>query len=278
MLSLVLLLGMVAGSAPPHGVEWTRVAPGMELVWLAARQPSIVGDSKILVVRIDPDLWQLELVGRSTTGDAEGGTAREWADGHGLSAAVNAGMFGHDYTTHVGYMESNGHVNSSVVNHYQSVAAFDPRDPAQSPPFRIFDLDQEGITIQGIRHEYGSLVQNLRLVKRPGENRWGIRDQMWSEAALGEDRDGRILFVFCRSPFEMRDLNRELLSAGIGLVALQHLEGGPEAQLYLHAEDTELELFGSYETSFNENDENRTPWPIPNVLGIKRRLSVDSKH
>lgn len=69
----------------------------------------------------------------------------------------------------------------------------------------------------------------------------------------------------------MHDLNSELLSAGIGLVAAQHLEGGPEAQLYLHAGDFELELFGSYETSFRENDSNSAAWPIPNILGVRQR-------
>ncbi len=210
---------------------------------------------------------------RSRTGDETGRSAREWAGEHGLAASTNAGMFGTDYTTHVGYMESQGHVNSKVVTGYQSVAAFDPREGVKAPPFRIFDLDDEGVTIQAIRLQYSSLVQNLRLVKRPGRNRWSRQEKIWSEAALGEDREGRILFVFSRSPFSMYDFNHELLSADIGVVALQHLEGGPEAQLYLNIGDVELELFGSYETSFREDDTNMSPWPIPNVLGIRRRVA-----
>ena len=63
--------------------------------------------------------------------------------------------------------------------------------------------------------------------------------------------------------------------AGIGLVALQHLEGGPEAQLYLNVGDTELEMVGSYETSFRENDGNARAWRIPNVLGVKRKGGAD---
>jgi hypothetical protein len=33
------------------------------------------------------------------------------------------------------------------------------------------------------------------------------------------------------SPFSMYDLNEELLQSRIGIVAAQHLEGGPEIQL-----------------------------------------------
>ena len=69
----------------------------------------------------------------------------------------------------------------------------------------------------------------------------------------------------------MHDLNRELLTLEIGLVAAQHLEGGPEAQLYLQIGNVTHEMFGSYETSFRENDWNAVPWPIPNVLGIRPR-------
>ena len=71
----------------------------------------------------------------------------------------------------------------------------------------------------------------------------------------------------------MHDFNRELLSLGIGLVAAQHLEGGPEAQLFVDVEGFTREMFGSYETSFNENDSNGAPWSIPNVFGIRPKVA-----
>jgi hypothetical protein len=40
------------------------------------------------------------------------------------------------------------------------------------------------------------------------------------------------------------------------LVAAQHMEGGPEASLYLHSGDCEFAGMGSYETGFTENDNN----------------------
>ena len=63
-------------------------------------------------------------------------------------------------------------------------------------------------------------------------------------------------------------------SLGIGLVSAQHLEGGPEAQLYLHVGGFERELFGSFETTFREDDGNALPWPIPNVLGVRPRSAA----
>lgn len=254
--------------------EWKSIAPGMDLKYVTAKKPSIVGDSRIVILRLDPNLWQLEPVGITQTGESAGHTARAWSKSHNFSAAINAGMFATDYKTHLGYMGSASHVNNHHPNAYQSVAAFEPRNSQSLPRFRIFDLDAPGIHFQDILRDYTSVVQNLRLVKRPGLNQWNQQERKWSEAALGEDDAGRILFIYSRSPFSMHDLNEELLAAGIGIVAAQHLEGGPEAQLYVHVGTTEMELYGSYETSFTENDSNSAAWPVPNILGVCPRQSA----
>ena len=264
-LVLALLPALVAGTNP----SWQTLAPGMELGYVTAHEPSSGGVSRIAVLRMDPKLWELAAIGVSQTGESSGHTAREWSEKHKLVAAINAGMFEGDQKTHLGYMRFRDHVYTVHANKYQTIAAFDPRDGKDVPRFHIFDLDAPGITMQSIQQDYDSAVQNLRLVKRPGSNQWTQQTRKWSEAALGEDDAGRILFIFSRSPFSMHDLNQELLAAGIGLVAAQHLEGGPEAQLYVHASGFELEMFGSYETSFKENDTNSIPWPVPNVLGVR---------
>jgi hypothetical protein len=273
-LAFVLLLGLSPGLAAGTNSGWQTLAPGMEFRYVTAIAPSATGDSRIAVLRMDPKMWELTAIGISQTGESEGHTARAWCEKHKLAAAINAGMFAGDQKTHLGYMRCREHVYNGHANKYQSVAAFDPRDGKDLPRFRIFDLDTPGVIMQSIQQDYDSAVQNLRLVKRPGANQWSQQQKKWSEAALGEDDAGRILFIFARSPFSMHDLNRELLAAGIGLVAAQHLEGGPEAQLYLHVGGVALEMFGSYESSFKENDANSIPWPVPNVLGVRPRSSV----
>jgi hypothetical protein len=271
---IVFLLGLSLLQIVSPASDWKTVAPGMDYKYIAARTPSAVGDSRIFILRVDPNLWQLEAFGISQTGESTGHSARDWSQQHKFSAAINAGMFATDFKTHLGYMGSAAHVNNSHPNAYQSVAAFDPRD-SHSAPFRIFDLDAPGFHFADIRKDYASALQNLRLIKKPGSNQWSQQDRQWSEAALGEDDAGRILFIYSRSPFSMHDLNNELLAAGIGIVAAQHLEGGPEAQLYLHVGSLEMELYGSHETSFRENDSNSAAWPVPNILGLRARTPAD---
>jgi hypothetical protein len=205
MFMINVLLGLFS-AVMADAAAWQPLAPGMDLKVLVVNTQGSVSESRITVVRIDPGLWELEFVGISRTGDAVGQTAREWCRKHQLTAAINAGMFATDFRTHIGYLRFQDHVNSGHVNAYQSVAAFDPKDDKKLPQFRIFDLDSVGVSMQAILSDYVSVVQNLRLIKRPGSNRWGQQPKKWSEAALGEDDAGRILFIFSRSPFSMHDL------------------------------------------------------------------------
>lgn len=52
-----------------------------------------------------------------------------------------------------------------------------------------------------------------------------------------------------------------------------YLEGGPEATLALDVGGRREQWVGSYETGFHEADDNTTAWPLPNVIGLRRRGS-----
>lgn len=269
-IAVILVVGLtVIGAGADAGKHtFTRLAEGIEMAEFPVPGRRISADTMLVVVRIDPTKYSFKLVGITNTKEREGLTTREWCEEYGLVGAVNAGMFHEDYRTHVGYMRAGDHVNSSKVNDYMSVAAFDPVRSG-SPAFRIFDL--ENVSVGVIKEGYRSLVQNLRLIKRPGENRWSKQEKMWSEVALGEDEAGRMLWIFCRAPLTMYELNRLLLSLPIDLVCAQHLEGGPEAQLYLVAGETQLEMVGSFESGFHPSDENFRAWPVPIVIGIVKK-------
>lgn len=246
--------------------DWSPVSPGMDLGRFQCAEPSIQGDSTVTVVRVDPKQFELRLLSASTLGHGPL-TADEWRRRYKLIAVTNAGMFDTDFVSHVGYMKNGDDVNQSEVHSdYSSVAAFRPKE-SNLPAFRILDTDETDFQSE-ILPNYDAVIQNLRLIKRPGENRWAQQPKLWSEAALGEDSDGNLLLIFCRSPYSMHDLNEHLLKLPIKLVAAQHLEGGPEASLSLQHGETSLALKGSYETGFNENDDNRKFWELPNVIGI----------
>jgi hypothetical protein len=262
------LLAGAPGARAADG-SWTELAPGLELgrftLSVAAAPPA-----ELHVLRVDPRRWDLTLHGLSR-GESVGHTAREWARREGLVAAINAGMYQTDYRTHSGYMVADGTVLSRGVNGYLSAAAFGPLGP-RDPPFRLFDLDE--VPLGQLTGRFRHVVQNLRMVKRPGESRWQPQQRRWSEAALGEDREGRALLMFCGTPLPLDRLIAALLALPLGVVAAQHLEGGSQAQLFVSRGDRGVELVGGYETALPLAERNPPARPIPNVIGVKARAGA----
>lgn len=250
--------------------SWTELAPGLDLGSFSLASQGEDGSARVTILRIDAHRWDLDLLTQREMNLPKALTAKQWCADHNLVAATNAGMFATDYVTHLGYLQRSGDRHNATINAYQSIAAFGPKREGLKP-FRIFDLDTPGFDIDAIRADYSHLVQNLRLIKRPRENRWSDQPKRWSEAALGEDSEGRALMIFSRTPFTMYELNRRLLELDIDLLAAQHLEGGPEAQLFVDVGETRFEGFGSFETGFREDDTNPFSWPVPNVIGVREK-------
>ena len=150
----------------------------------------------------------------------------------------------------------------------KAVLAFDRLDE-KVPGVQI--IDRACQDFDALANRYGSLVQSIRMVSCHGKNVWSQQPMKWSAAVIGMDSQGRILFIFSRSPYTMHDLIDMLLEMPIELKNAQYAEGGPEAQLYLRSGDTELEFCGSYEANFIEDDSSTCTWPVPNVVGIARR-------
>jgi len=264
--ALIFALFLAAPAAAATDRLWTEFGNGLEL----GRFP-LAGQGSppatVHVLRIDPRRWELTLHGLPSGGSG-GYTAREWSRREGLVAAINAGLYQEDYRTHSGYMRADGTVFSRGTNGYLSAAAFDPVNP-QDPPFRIFDLDNDPLA--AVLGRYRRVVQNLRLIKRPGENRWSSQERRWSEAALGEDSEGRALLIFCGAPLPLDSLIEALLALPLGLVAAQHLEGGTQAQLFVAAGERTIELVGGHEGVFPAPELSRPAWPIPNIIGVRAR-------
>ena len=260
--ALVLLL---AGLLPATGAAgpWTRLESGLEVALFDAESRDASDDGDLVVLRLDPELWQLRLYAAADQDDDRPRTIRQWCREFGLTAAINGGMYQADRRTHVGFSQVDGRITNPAVNDYLSVLACDPLDPTD-PPFGLFDLDT--VTLPDLAARYRTVLQNLRLVKRERENRWQPSTERWIESAAGEDTRGRILLIHCRTPLSMFDFNELLLDLPLDLVAAQHLEGNTPARFWIeHATWQALAL---------DDDEDGSP-KLPLVLGATRRRTAD---
>jgi uncharacterized protein YigE (DUF2233 family) len=248
--------------------QWKSLEKGIEYGILQVQPFPEIGDGTVHIVRIDPAKAKLKLLLASEYSKKSRTTA-QWCKEFNLVSAINAGMFHKDLITNVGYLKNGSHIQNKRWNSkYKSVLALDPKKDG-IPPAIIIDLDEPD-AIKSLS-DYNAVVQNLRLMKGNGVNVWAKQDNKWSESAVGMDRDGRILFLFCRSPLTMRDFNEVIKSLGLGVVRMMHMEGGPVASLSIRTPGFTLDLVGSYETTILANDTNKEQWPIPNIIGVQAR-------
>lgn len=249
---------------------WKVLEPGLELGAFALPLKSEYGDSRIQLLRIDPHVFDLRLLNAAAPDQGKPLTAKEWCHRNGLVAAINASMFQADNRTSVALMKTIGHINNPTLSKDKSILVFDPLD-SHLPAVQVIDRDCQELS--SLRKHYGTLIQGIRMISCKGRNVWGQQPRRWSTAAIAMDSSGKILFIHVRSPYSTHDLINMLAALPIGIRNTMYVEGGPEAQLYVQSSDEEIELVGSYETGFNENDDNAEAWPIPNVVAVARKTA-----
>jgi hypothetical protein len=261
VLVLAAQTGVAAAGDDPHP-GWV-LFPGLDLQRfdVDTRLGDAHGD--VHVLRVDPRLWRLSVLAAARHADGDKRTLAAWGRDFALTAAVNAGMYQEDGSTHVGFCQVDGEVLHGAVNKYQSAFVCDPVAPADSaggvgdPPFAIVDLDV--IPLDELRTRYRTVVQNLRLIKYPRENRWSPTRDRWREVALAQDEEGRALFVLCTRSLSMHEFNEMLLELPLGVVAAQHLEGSGAAGLWART------LPQDYDRALIAGS------PVPNVLAVTTR-------
>lgn len=263
---IFILISDVAG----QNAAWKQLDEGLHFSDFTAPIKSTTGDSKILIIRIDPKIYNFRLLSISELIPGSLSlTVKEWADKYKLIAAINAGMFQTDLKSNVGYMKNYSHVNNPRFHKtYASVFAFNPKK-AELPSAMVFDTDVKAM--KEVVAEYHTVIQNLRLIKRPRSERWAQQEKRWSEAALGQDQDGNILLIFSGSPYTMHELIKILLSLPIKLECAMHLEGGPAASLYLRHNSIELSRMGRHELVSIVGEMSNEFLPIPNVIGVTKK-------
>jgi hypothetical protein len=255
-----------AETAAVPRLSWRTLQQGVEFASLPAGKMASGAPGRLYIVRVDPALARVT-VGLASEAHGKSRTAAEWCRTSGFSVAINAGMFQNDQLSNVGYLRHGQHANNARWNDYRSAVAIGP--PSGTPHAVLWlDLDDPAARQRAISYEI--VIQNLRLMTGDRRNVWSQSPRQWSEAALGFDKQGRLLFLFTMAPYAMRDFVDLILQLPLDAAGAMHLEGGPEASLSIHAGGVDLDLAGSYETGFWSDDSNTRQWSIPNVIGVSR--------
>lgn len=258
---------------PPGQFE--ELESGLELGVFTPAVPRVLGDGRIVVVRIDPAHFELDLRTASAEAKPWNRTLDAWAEEFGLSAAINPAMYHADGTS-VFYMEDHGRVNQAEwYPDANNLLVARPRRPGL-PAWDILDTTCGG-SLPTAQADFGILVQSWRLLDCGSTPTWTVDDKIWSHAVVALDRDGRLLLIHSRTPWNTRVFTDILRALPLQISRAMYGEGGPEASLFVRGGSVRLALMGSYETGFMESDDNDHLWPIPNVLGVRRRAGTPAR-
>jgi hypothetical protein len=252
-----------APAAPAAPAAWRPLDAGLDLGEFTSPLAA-GGDGLIHVLRIDPKRWRLRLLNASAREDGKPLTARAWAKQEGLTATINASMYQGDMRTSVSLMRAPAHVNNPRLSRDNAILAFDASDTSL-PPVQI--IDRECQDFEALAGRYGSLVQSIRMVSCTGHNVWSPQDKAWSTAAIGIDRQGRVLFIHARAPYTTHNFIEALLGLPLDLRNAMYAEGGHEAQMFVSAGGRQLEYLGGADNG-SDDGLSGLAWPIPNVIGI----------
>ena len=252
-------------------IHWINLMDGLQYVELDAPEKAVVNDSKLSILKIDPQKLDFQFLTASEHGKRLR-TAPEWASEFNQNVIINAGMYSYNRThSNKGYMKNFKHVNNPAKNdYYNALLAMHPKDP-KKPPFEILDTYQKDWG--DIKSHYNSVCQGLRMINGEGEGMAFTKrpDQSCSMVLTATDADGNIYIVFTRSPFTHRTMIAFLKGLPIDVCTTVYLEGGPEASFYVNTGDTIIAKYGSYVSNTCDNDDNDHFWNIPNVIAIKKK-------
>ena len=252
---------------PSSQIVWEKVDEGLFLAEVSAGQKSIVGDGKITILKINPAHYNFHLLSAKRKNENVK-TAEQWAKQKDMLAVVNAGMYRDDFQTNMGFMQDYNFVNNKELNKDNTIVAFN-RNNDTLPEVQIIDCVCQDWDV--LKYQYQSFTQSIRMVDCNQVNKWSQQERIWSMVIFAMDKQENVLFIFTRSPHSVHDFVEMLLDLPLDIYNAMYLEGGPEASIYLDHNNKKIAKFGSYETGFNENDDNNRFWQIPNMIGITKK-------
>ena len=254
-------------------IDWTEIEQGLYYSELKAPFTSKVSDSKLSILKIDPEYFSIGLYAASEY-DSIRRTPEHWSNDFDLVAVVNAGMFSlGNKITCMGYLKNYDHINNKKIKEsYRAFAMFNPKSD-KFPQVQIIDMEEENW--EYYQQNYNSMFQCIRMVDCNQKHiEWKPKIPISSSmSVLATDKKGNVLFVFTRSPYTANQMSQMLLSLPLSIYSVMYLDGGPEAVLYVSAGDTLIEKVGSWVSRTYANDDNDYMWALPNVIGVKRKTN-----
>ncbi len=249
-------------------VSWKPIGKGVYFCETDAPVKSIIGDSKLTLLKIDPKQVAFDLFTASGM-DSIPKPVNVWADTMNLDIVFNAGMY--DLRRPLesrGLLKDKDHHNQLIYKEGWNVMfALNPLDSLDATDAAVYDM--QCMPFDSIRNKYASFAQGIRMLDCSGTPMNWKKNQACSMLVCAHDEQDNLIVIFNRSPFSPNQLIGFMKQFPSPLHNAIYMEGGPETSLYVHVGDFCLQKVGSYVEGTYAKDTNETYWRLPNVIGIR---------
>lgn len=254
----------------PDYSQWVELTKGMEYREIDAPKKSFIGDSKISILRMDPQHFHFDLY-TATQYDSIPRDLHTWADTFDLLVAFNAGMYNLARPLQSrAYLKSGSHLNNGkILENFNLMLALGPKPNSQRSNIEVLDLtcanwEQE-------QHNFSGFAQGLRMIDCNGKPmNWQKKVQSCSMLVAAEDEKGWFYLIFTRSPYTHNQMIGFMTEMPYGLHDAIYLEGGPETSLLIDVNGHCIEKVGSWVSTTWERNDNNHFWRLPNIVGVHR--------
>jgi len=260
-LCCLLLIWTLGGDAAPI---WRELEAGLQFASFPS--PQAEGSAGIDILRIDPSRFRFSLHSASA-GEPTPYALSVWAEREDLVMAINASMYLPDQSTSTGYLRYGAHINNPKIN--SKFGAFFVAEPDTPDLPRAAILDRECDPWEEHLPHYMLVAQNYRLIDTNGKVLWLPGGPEHSIAAVGQDRQGHILFIHCRIPMTGEGFAASLLNMPLALRSLMYVEGGSQASMLVSCPTFRRLWIGQSSMPFLYQPESGAT--LPNIIGVRRR-------
>lgn len=247
---------------------WKQIGKGVQFCETDAPLKSIIGDSKLTILKIDPNQVEFDLFTASAL-DSASRPVNFWADTMNLNIVFNAGMYdlGKPLTSR-GLLKNKDHHNQlNFKDGWNVMFALNPLDSMNTSDAVVYDV--ECTPYEQIKNRYSSFAQGIRMLDCSGNPMHWKRNQSCSMLVCAHDEQDNLILIFNRSPYSQNQLINFMKQFPTPLHSAIYMEGGPETSLYVSIGDFCLQKVGSYVSGTYPKDTNETFWRLPNVIGIR---------
>ncbi len=254
----------------PDYSDWVELTKGMEYREINAPKKSFIGDSKISILRMDPQQFHFDLF-TATQYDSLPRDLHTWADTFDLLVAFNAGMYNLARPLQSrAYLKSGSHLNNGkLLENFNLMLALGPKPNSQRSNIEVLDLtcaswEQE-------QQNFSGFAQGLRMIDCNGNPmNWQKKVQSCSMLVAAEDQKGWFYLIFTRSPYTHNQMIGFMTEMPYGLHDAIYLEGGPETSLLIDVNGHCIEKVGSWVSTTWERNDNNHFWRLPNIVGVHK--------